>query len=176
MAFIVEDGDGLANSNSYESVAEFNAYCALRGLEITANYNDTDKQRALVKGTEYIDLVKGPHFKGRRLLSTQALKFPRACLRDPEFHCVFIEGIPDKLKNALSEYAYLEMTNPGSLMPNPETDASGLQLQSISETVGPIEEKKVFLASSVKTVKVFPKADRYLVDYMYSSTGGTYRA
>jgi hypothetical protein len=174
MPFLVEDGTGLPNSNSYESVAEFNDYCSLRGLEITANYNDTDKQRALIKATEYIDLVK--NFKGRRLLSTQALKFPRAYLKDPEFCGVYIEGIPSKLKYALSEYAYRELVNPGSLIPDPETDASGLQVQSSFEKVGPIEEKKTYLGSSVKTVKPFPKADKYLVDYVDPTSGGTYRA
>ena len=173
MAFVVDDSTGLPNSNSYESVAEFNAYCALRGLEITANYNDTDKQRALIKATDFIDLTK--KFKGRKLLVTQALEFPRAYLVVPGF-CEYVEGIPDKLKYALSEYAYIELLAPGTLIPNPETDASGLQLQSTFEKVGPIEEKKTFIGSSVKTVKLWPKADRYLIDFMVSQSGGTYRA
>jgi hypothetical protein len=173
MPFVVEDGTGLDNSNSYESVAEFNDYCSLRGLEITANYTPMDKERALIKATDFIDLTK--KFKGRKLLVTQALEFPRAYLVVPGF-CEYVEGIPDKLKYALSEYAYIELITPGALIPNPESDASGLQLQSIFEKVGPIEEKKTFIGSSVKTVKNWPKADKYLVDYMVAQSGGTYRA
>jgi hypothetical protein len=173
MPLVVEDGTGLDDSNSYESVAEFNAYCALRGLGVTANYNDTDKERALIKATDFIDLTK--KFRGRKLLVTQALEFPRAYLTVPGF-CEYVEGIPDKLKYALSEYAYIELINPGSLIPNTESDASGLQLQSTFEKVGPIEEKKTFIGSSVKTVKQWPKADKYLVDYVTSASGGTYRA
>lgn len=165
-AFVVEDGSGLANSNSYESVAEFDAYCNARGMEVTAQYDDTQKQRALIKAAEYIDLVPGKRFLGKRLLSTQAMKFPRACLRDPEFCWVFITGIPTKLKNAQSEYAFREMTTPGTLMPDPVVDETGLQLQSSIEQVGPIKEHKVFLASSVKTTKPFPKADAFLTDFV----------
>lgn len=173
MPFLVEDGTGLPNSNSYESVAEFNAYCALRGMEVTASYNDTDKQRALIKATDFIDLTK--KFKGRKLLITQALEFPRGWLTVPGF-CEYVEGIPEKLKYALSEYAYIELLNPGTLIPNPESDASGLQLLSSFEKVGPIEEKKTFSTSSVKTVKLWPKGDRYLVDYLCSTSGGSFRA
>lgn len=164
-AFVVEDGSGLDDSNSYESVAEFDDYCNARGMEVTSQYNDIDKQRALIKAAEYIDLGPGQRFLGRRLLSTQAMKFPRQCLPDPEFCWQFITGIPTKLKYAQSEYAFRELTTPGTLMPDPTVDETGLQVQSSFEKVGPIEERKIYLASSAKTMKPFPKADAFLRDF-----------
>jgi hypothetical protein len=174
-AFVVEDGNGLSNSNSYESVAEFDDYCATRGME-TSLFNEQDKQRALIKAAEYIDLVPGKNFLGRRLLQTQAMKFPRECLPDPEFCGSFITGVPQNLKNAQSEYAYRELTTPGTLMPDPVVDDTGLQVQSIVEKVGPIEERKTFLGSSIRTVKPFPKADAFLRDYVGLQGARSYRA
>lgn len=176
MALVVEDGTGtIVGANSYESVAEFDAYCNARGMEVTSQYVSTDKERALIRSTEYIDLISGPRFKGRRLLSTQALRFPRACLYDPEFCWVPITGIPVQLKSALSEYAYRELITPGSLLPDPVMDERGLQVQTSMEKVGPIEERKTYLASSIRTVLPFPKADRFLQDFV-NPAGGSRRA
>jgi DnaT-like ssDNA binding protein len=173
-AFVVEDGTGLVNSNSYESLTEFSDYCNARGMDVT-QYNDADKQQALIKAAEYIDLGPGKRFRGRRLVQTQALKFPRECLIDPEF-CTFITGIPAKLKYAQSEYAYRELTTPGTLMPDPVVDDTGLQVLSTTEKVGPIEERKTYLGSSPKTTKPFPKADAFLRDYVTSEGARSYRA
>jgi len=173
--FTVEDGTGLSDSNSYESVAEFDDYCTTRGMEIS-QYNDTDKQRALVKAAEYIDHKPGRRFLGRRSVQTQALQFPRVCLPDPEFCGSFITGIPTNLKYAQSEYAYRELVNPGSLIPDPTVSETGLQVQSLVEKVGPIEERTTFLGSSVKTTKPFPKADAFLRDYVCPEGARSYRA
>lgn len=176
MAFVVEDGNGLANSNSYESVADFDAYCNARGMEISSQYNDTDKQRALIRGSEYIDLGPGMKFLGRRLLVTQAMKFPRACLPDPEFCGTYITGIPLKLTYALSEYAYRELLDPGGLMPDLLVDDTGLQVQTSYEKVGPIEERKIYLGSSPKTIRPYPKADAWLADFVSPGQARSYRA
>lgn len=175
MALVVEDGTGKPDANSYESVAEFSAYCSARGMEITANFTPTAQEQALIKAAEFIDLTKGPRFKGRRLLVTQALEFPRACLFEKDF-CTPITGVPNKLKYAQSEYAFRELTSPGSLMPDPVVDDTGMQLLQTIEKVGPIEESKRFVGSAPKSVKSFPKADAFLRQYLTSEGARSQRA
>lgn len=176
MAFVLEDGTGLTNSNAYISPTEMTTYHLDRGVEISAQYDDTKKQRAIVAATDYVDLVFGPRMLGRPLLLEQALLFPRQYLYNKNFPCTLVEGIPQKLKNAVAEYALLEMITPGTLLPNPVVSETGLQVDTQYEKVGPIESRIKYLGSAVKTVKPFPKADRWMSDFITGTEGGSYRA
>ena len=57
MAFTVEDGTGLSDANSLASVAEFDAYCTERGIDVTGFADTTAKEVALVKGADYLKTV-----------------------------------------------------------------------------------------------------------------------
>lgn len=175
MAFVLEDGTGIANANAYISPTEMKSYHLDRGVEISAQYNDTDLQRAIVKGTDHFEQVYGPDLLGRKLTTTQALSFPRACLYEPEFCYVPITGVPPKLKYAIAEYALRELINPGSLDPDPVVSDTGLQVSSTMEKAGPIEERVTYLGSEPRTVKSFPKGDRWVVDFV-GPQGGSQRA
>ena len=85
MAFIVDDGTGLANANSLASVAEFNAYCSDRGIDISKFATDTDKENALVLGADYLKTVYYDSWIGEKLKETQALPFPRVVSGDTIF-------------------------------------------------------------------------------------------
>lgn len=76
MAFVVEDGTGMPDANSYASVAEADAHHADRG---NAGWAGADgvKQAALVKATDYIEQVYGGRWYGQRLNGEQALEWPR---------------------------------------------------------------------------------------------------
>lgn len=176
MAFVLEDGTGLDDSNAYITPAEMTAYHLDRGTEISAQYDDTLKQRAIVAASDYVDLVFGPRLFGLQLVQGQAMKFPRQFLYDPEFYYTAIVGIPTKLKNAVAEYAILELLNPGALLPNPVVSETGLQVASTYEKAGSVEERITYIASSVKTVKPFPKADRWMRDFISGTDGGSVRA
>ncbi|MEK7454733.1 MAG: DnaT-like ssDNA-binding protein [Pseudomonadota bacterium] len=54
MSIIVEDGTGIAGSNSYASVAEADAFHALRLNADWAAATDPQKVSALVRSTDYI--------------------------------------------------------------------------------------------------------------------------
>ncbi len=182
MTFVVEDGTGtVATANSYISLVEFAAYWLDRGVDVALiagiTYTSTQQQTALVRGTDYIDLVFGPRFGGYRLLFDQPLEFPRQCLYatgDP--FLTPVTGIPEKLKKATAEYGMRAMTGNGDLLPDPVMDETGLQVQSLFEKVGPIEERRVFLGSSVRTILPYPKADAYLESYISGTQGGSCRA
>lgn len=77
MAFIVEDGSGLSDANSLVSVADFDGYCADRGIDLSDFADDTAKEVALVKGSDYLKTVYYGSWSGDKLVETQALPFPR---------------------------------------------------------------------------------------------------
>ena len=74
MPLIVEDGTGLSNSDSYQTLAEARLSAQLLGLALPAQ--DVEAEQALRNGARYVDGFEGS-FSGTRLLDTQALSYPR---------------------------------------------------------------------------------------------------
>ncbi len=80
MALVVEDGTGLANAESYVSVAYADQHCVRFGHASWAALTETAKEVALRKATRYID---GRYrFLGRKLFEIQALQWPRETLSE----------------------------------------------------------------------------------------------
>lgn len=105
MAFVVEDGTGLPDANSYASVAEADAYHADRGNTAWAGI-EVVKESALVRATDYIEQVYSGRWKGARLTDNQALEWPRTAA----------EGIPSHIKQAVFQLA-LEGVSGANLNP-----------------------------------------------------------
>lgn len=176
MAFVLEDGTGLPNSTAYITASEMTSYHLDRNVEIAAQYDDTQKQRSIIVASDYVDLMWGPQLRGHVLLSTQALLFPRQCLFSKQRPCVALTGVPKNLKNAVAEYALREMITPGSLMPDPVVSETGMQVEASFEKVGPIEERIKYTGSVAVTRKSFPKADRWMYEFITGTDGGSFRA
>jgi hypothetical protein len=156
MAFTVEDGTQVANSNAYISVAEFRAFHVDRGVAAAANdtgvYAQVAVEAAIVKATDYVDKRFGTRFVGSKLSRDQSLQWPRIDAFDNQEDYIQTDEIPKVLKNAVCEYAKLALTLV-DLLPVPapnfnkvdpatgETTVSqGGILQRKREKVGPIEE------------------------------------
>lgn len=160
MAFVVEDGTGVSNANSYASVAFYRAYHLDRGRDTTPDV-DAVVEDWLVKATDFVEKRFGQRWKGTRKktvagASGQALGFPRVN--------VVVDGVtlldtevPLLLRHAVCEYA-LRVKTLGNLAPDmpvpfDRTDASGNTIAGESllrgrrEKVGPIEEEKQFSAT-----------------------------
>jgi hypothetical protein len=103
MALIVEDGTGLANAESYASVAEFKAYHANIGNDVTL-IADTTIEQLLRRATQYMVAVYRQRWQGRRTLSTQALDFPRYDVV-VDGYSVLSNIVPLEVKNACCELA-----------------------------------------------------------------------
>lgn len=99
--FIVEDGTGITDANSYVSIQWADDYFTDRGNSTWAAALDTNKQVALVKATDYIDATYS--FSGFKLTATQALVWPRSSAVDKYGEA--LEGIPVLLMKAVSELA-----------------------------------------------------------------------
>lgn len=121
MTLIVEDGTGLPNAESYETVAGFKAYAVKMGFDISG-YGDLQIEQALRRSTIWLDARYGFTFPGIQTKpTTQALLWPRS---GATYRCMPISPtvIPDRLKMALCEAVWRELQVPNSLSPdtNPE--------------------------------------------------------
>jgi hypothetical protein len=96
MAIVVEDGTGLANSNSYISEAELTTYATDRGITLvgTASAN-------LLLSMDYIEQQP---FKGYKYTDEQALQWPRGNVWIDGYE-VDTDEIPQLLRDAQAEFA-----------------------------------------------------------------------
>jgi hypothetical protein len=119
MAIVVEDGSGLANSESYVSVDDCVAYATLRGLSFESQSGL--QEAALRRATSYIDSTYGTLFNGTRAkIRAQKLAWPRNGAKDREGNPIAVNEIPIELRNATCEAALKELMAPNSLLPDLE--------------------------------------------------------
>ena len=107
MAFVVEDGTGKTDSNSYVSVAEFEAYWLDRNNDMSGE-TTADKQSWLINATQYIDL--NYTFAGEVSNDDQALQWPRTYTYDNKGNVIDSDSIPNQLKYAVCELAKINKT------------------------------------------------------------------
>lgn len=128
MALIVEDGTGKADAEAYISVADADAYFAARGDIAWAALDNQSKEQALRKGADYMASAYGNQWKGERISPTQALDWPRRCVRVARF-TLPMTAIPLAVSRANAEMAVRSIG--GDLQAD---EASQVK----QETVGPI--------------------------------------
>ncbi len=71
----IEDGTGVANANSYLSVADATDYHAERGDDVWADATPSTMAKALVRATDYIEATY--RARGNPLTASQGLQWPR---------------------------------------------------------------------------------------------------
>ena len=104
---IVEDGSGLPNANSYCDLDFALEYCTNKGYTSWLSLSENEQKVFIIRGTEFIDNFF--NWKGRKGKGSQALSFPRLDLYDDDHYLIC--GIPDKLKKACLEAAFLNSTS-----------------------------------------------------------------
>ena len=166
MALIVETGVGLANSESYASVAELKTYWDNFGLSYAA-FSDTQLEQHLRKGTRYMVQKYRLRWKGVRTSSTQALDWPRSgvatepgALGYGGLYVVDPNTVPTDIKNAC-----IIMANKSSA--GVDLFADGTQ-KAVEETIGPITVK--YEQGSSQRVQ-YDSVSALLAPYL-SSVGG----
>jgi len=92
-----------ATSDSYASLAEYQAYGVLRGW--TAGASDAADEINLLKAMDYLARVYA--WAGIATTSTQALQWPRVTSIYLEGYIVASDAIPQRIKDAQCEMAYL---------------------------------------------------------------------
>ena len=143
---IVESGEGLANADSYVSVADCDAYAAAHGLTFTGD--EPAKEARLRRATQYLDAQYT--FKGEEQTEAQALAWPRT---------VAPGIVPREIVSACCELA----CKPGDLWA--VVDPSAV----IEKTIGPITKR--FAAPANGGQKRFASVDA-LVNRWVAGGGG----
>ncbi len=154
MALIIEDGSGVANANSYVTLAEAVAYAELRG-DLAVFANDDDAIVYLIKAVDYLETISD--YQGITSYNDQVLLWPRSdvwinTLEFDEF------AIPPQLKKAQIEVA-LAIASGIEVMPN----SSGAATFVKKEKVGSIEtEYAAAFGVSGEGYVVLPQVDALL--------------
>lgn len=170
---IVEDGTGLSNSNTYASLASADTYHADRGNSVWAEASESDRQVALIRATDYIDLN---NFKDTVLEDGQALQFPRNDLLNRNGEQVGAT-VPVEIERATFEYALSVLNDGGDMAElDPTPDQSESRALTLERNkVGTIETEQRFDSSAgVRTRVAYPRADRILSSsgYLTSTNAG----
>lgn len=165
MAFVVEDGTGKPDANSYASVEFADAYFAERAVPNWMGTNEA-KQGALIRATDYIESM-ALAWGGCQTTETQALKFPRDMW----------QGLPVPLQRATVLYALRALT--AKLQPDPVADPTGLQVLSTKKKVDVIEKSVQYAdpssGSRVQLFRNYPEADVLLAPLVKVRRGGVIR-
>lgn len=158
-AFVVEDGTGLTTANSYVSVAFSDTYHDAQGNPTTWSTATTvEKQDALRRATEELDLRYGVRWNGWRASSEQALDFPRTGLTDSAGNDVDDDVIPTPLKRATARAALLILQ--GETLLPATMDAAAIT--SESKTLPGGLSKSVTYQGGKPASTSFPMLDRML--------------
>lgn len=168
MAFVVEDGTGLPNANSYAAVADADAYFLERAI---LTWTGTPEQKAswLIQATDYIELRFSLRFAGEKEFTVdpvQALSFPRVDIEG-------YTGVPLCLKRATYEYA--NRARAGLLAPDPAMDATNRSYIGKKTKVGPIETDVQYAqtgaGATAALFRPYPAADQLLRPLLAPSAG-----
>ena len=118
MALQVEDGTGLADAESYVSVADCAAWATKHGKTFPAS-PAAPAEQALRRATAWIDGIYGRRFVGARLNGrAQALCWPRTDAEDKDGEEVPSDEVPSEVVTATCEAAVRELASPGILSPD----------------------------------------------------------
>lgn len=105
MALVLEDGTGLANAESFASVAEATAFFSGRGKADAWDAVE-DKEAALRNASDYIQFTYAGRWSGKRLSANQALDWPRVGVYDADSRSYVASNVvPRRVKNACIELA-----------------------------------------------------------------------
>lgn len=172
MAFVVEDGTGLPDANSYAEVDFADTYFEERG--ITAWTGDpSQKQAWLIQATDYIEQVFAWRFVGVKATREQALSWPRVFATARDGTDLANDTVPSSLMRACCQYALRAIKGP--LMPDPLVSAEGYNVVTSRKKIGPIEKEFRVMGSSGSPILVrsYPAADGLLFGLLSGAGGGT---
>lgn len=122
MALIVEDGSGLANADSYVSLADASTMATALGLVFAISGSDEAlAEQALRRATLWLDATYRSRFGGwKRRYRQQALEWPRQGAYDNAVVPQLIpeDEVPAEIVRATVIAAAREKASPGSLSPD----------------------------------------------------------
>ena len=147
---VIENGQGLSNSESYVDVDYVDAYFLKRGN--TEWDSITNKESRIVLAMDYIE--NNYTYQGTKLVSTQSLQFPRLINGETVY--------PIALKNAVCELA---------LKSNEEDLLADTDKTTIREKVGALE---IEYDPNQDNTKSYNYVNKLLAPYLVSTSSFSY--
>lgn len=143
MTFVVEDGSGKTDANSYVSVADCDTYHSNHSGSTTwSGATTANKEKALRLATQYLDAKYERRWIGVRFSLEQRLHWPRSYVEQYDIYTISTTTIPRELKDACCELALKQLsdtdlapdiTNPGNIA---EEEVSAGSVSSRTKYVG----------------------------------------
>lgn len=166
MTITVEDGTGLADAETFISVADADTYHSRRGNTTWASLTTDEKEQALRRAADYMEQVYRMRWAGYRKTTTQALSWPRydVPLEDVGYGYAYYDSdsVPQIVKNACAELAWRAAA---------EELAPDIEQRVTREKIGPIETE---YAEHGPQYKQFRAIDNMLAPVL-ASVGGVFR-
>lgn len=146
MAFVLEDGTGLSNSNGYVSAADFVIYHTDRGRDLidpdtAVQYTDDKIQQAIIVSSDFIDMKF--MFKGVRSLVTQNMEFPRVSAYYDDGAAIL--AVPTQVTECISELAFRQLSS--DIAPDPTWDDSNMVVIKKKDQVEDLIEEREYINS-----------------------------
>ena len=163
MSFIVEDGTGIENANSYVTVIAADAYVADHGASATwSAATDAKKEEALRLSTQYLSMNYAGQWRGIKSTSDQGLDWPRSSAVDDDGYTLL--EVPDRLADSCAEIALASISG-DDLLPS-LSDPGELIEEKVK--VGPIETVEKWKFGKSQQTE-YPKVDLLLAGLLMSS-------
>jgi len=168
--FVVEDGSGKSDANSYSTIEFADQYWLNRGSPVAwSGATVAARQNALRQGTFYLDDVYGGVWRGTISTLTQSLTWPRVSAADADNGLVYYsDAIPTRLKEAACEVALRHISG---IDLRPDLAAGVDNVKSTSFSIGPISISETFAGSQGVTPR-FPVVESKLRGLLSYGVGG----
>lgn len=163
MALTVEDGSIVAGADSYVTLAEYQAYAALYGWTLAGT--DAADEVNLRIARRYLDNAYS--WKGAKVQVDQPLAWPRYMGDYVDGFIVPSDEIPDPIKNAQMEMAYLVQNGA-----DPYATITGGTVKRKKEKVDVIEEETEYFEGSGLDRDSYPLIDQMVGAYVSGKAGG----
>ncbi|MBW3512926.1 DnaT-like ssDNA-binding protein [Janthinobacterium sp. NKUCC06_STL] len=160
---IIETGAGLADADSYASVAAADARCASLGLTVWAALAEASKEIALRKAVQFMASYR-TRWAGRRVYQHQALDWPRYNVVVDSFIVPSII-VPVDVVNACIDLA-VRAGNGEDLLPDLDTGSNAIK----KDKTGPLETE--YFQNTTDARERFVAVDALLAPYFGAAGGG----
>ena len=162
--FVVEDGTGKSDANSYVSIATADAYFDNYGAPSTwTGASTANKQQALRIATAYISEKYGNRWRGVIDSDTQALDWPRSGVVDAATGLYYDhDEMPTKLANATAEVGLRQLAGTDL---RPDVVAGDGNITNSTVSVGGLSVSEDFIGHAT-TAPDFPEVRDKLRDLL----------
>ena len=160
---ITETGAGLAEAESYASVAAADTRCISLGLAAWAALTEADKEIALRRATLFMSTYR-TRWAGRRVHQQQALDWPRYNVAVDGF-VLPSTSVPIDVVNACIDLA-VRAGSGEDLLPDLDTGSNAIK----KDKTGPLETE--YFQNTTDARERFVAVDALLAPYFGSAGGG----